>query len=419
MPDFNESSALLLKRAVDAGITSPAELSNLMGNASVETRQFSTMHESFAYRSAAQVIGAVSSADNRFTMKQIQDAVASHDPKQVATVMYENRADLGNTQAGDGWTYHGRGYLQYTGRDNYETYGHKFGVDLKNNPNLAADPETSAKLAIAFWQDKVPQALREDPRAAGKIINGGSNGADERVAASQSWAKTITPELVADIQSGKITLEQLSQTRSTSGVLKPGDQGASVHDLQVSLAKLGYTDAHGQPIKTDSDFGPSTRHAVEAFQRDHHVAVDGKVGPHTQHAMQEAIHAHAQPSLDSAAHPGNPFYREAQKAVYDLDQRIGRTPNQQSDQLAGALAPAAQQAGLQRIDEVRLSEDGLRAFAIESGALQRFAHVQTAEAVNMTLMQSGQAWMHNAARAVQPQPQPEQAMQRTPAPITL
>jgi hypothetical protein len=38
MPKFNENSALLFTRCVEAGIESPGELANIMGNASVETK---------------------------------------------------------------------------------------------------------------------------------------------------------------------------------------------------------------------------------------------------------------------------------------------------------------------------------------------------------------------------------------------
>lgn len=64
------------------------------------------------------------------------------------TQSYEGRSDLGNTQAGDGAKYHGRGYVQLTGRNNYEQYSKILGVDLVNNPDLALDPAIAAKILI-------------------------------------------------------------------------------------------------------------------------------------------------------------------------------------------------------------------------------------------------------------------------------
>jgi putative chitinase len=46
-------------------------------------------------------------------------------------------AQLGNTMPGDGVKYHGRGYVQLTGRANYSKATAKLGVDLVNHPELA------------------------------------------------------------------------------------------------------------------------------------------------------------------------------------------------------------------------------------------------------------------------------------------
>lgn len=134
MPKFNDSSALLFKACIDEGITSPAELANIMGNASVETKGFTTMHESLGYTTVENVERAVSSATKRNTREEIQAAIDSKDPEKIAHVLYGNRRDLDNTEPGDGWRYHGRGYFQYTGRYNYRTFGEKYGYDLEGNP---------------------------------------------------------------------------------------------------------------------------------------------------------------------------------------------------------------------------------------------------------------------------------------------
>ena len=49
---------------------------------------------------------------------------------------YEGRTDLGNTSAGDGKKFKGRGLIQITGRFNYSKLKVAFGVDFINTPNL-------------------------------------------------------------------------------------------------------------------------------------------------------------------------------------------------------------------------------------------------------------------------------------------
>lgn len=51
---------------------------------------------------------------------------------------------LGNTVAGDGVKYAGRGLVQITGRSNYIKAGIKLGVDLVNDPELALNKDIAA-----------------------------------------------------------------------------------------------------------------------------------------------------------------------------------------------------------------------------------------------------------------------------------
>ena len=96
------------------------------------------------------------------------------------TKNYEGRADLGNTQQGDGARYCGRGYIQLTGRANYRTYGALIGVDLEGNPDLAMDPAIAAEV-LAMYASK--RNLQRDSQAKNwrqvRIdVNGGTNGYD-------------------------------------------------------------------------------------------------------------------------------------------------------------------------------------------------------------------------------------------------
>lgn len=79
-------------------------------------------------------------------------ATARHESAQFRTLTeyasgasYEGRADLGNTQQGDGVRFKGRGYVQLTGRTNYTLWSKWLNQDLVGNPDsLINDRHQSA-----------------------------------------------------------------------------------------------------------------------------------------------------------------------------------------------------------------------------------------------------------------------------------
>jgi hypothetical protein len=89
---------------------------------------------------------------------------------------------LGNTQAGDGPRFKGRGYVQLTGRFNYNRIGAQIGEDLVGNPDRANDP-TVAGLILAQFLKNVETRVRNalgagNLREARRAINGGTHGID-------------------------------------------------------------------------------------------------------------------------------------------------------------------------------------------------------------------------------------------------
>lgn len=95
---------------------------------------------------------------------------------------YEWRRDLGNTQAGDGVRFKGRGLIQVTGRANYEECGRALGVDLIRNPQRLGDYDLACLSAGWFWSTRNlnPHADRDDVVRITRIINGGENGLADR-----------------------------------------------------------------------------------------------------------------------------------------------------------------------------------------------------------------------------------------------
>lgn len=89
---------------------------------------------------------------------------------------------LGNKQVGDGAKYHGRGYIQLTGRDNYKRAGQALGLPLEEQPELVERPEVAAKVAVWFWQNQVAPKVSNfsDTAQVTKPINSGLKGLDDR-----------------------------------------------------------------------------------------------------------------------------------------------------------------------------------------------------------------------------------------------
>jgi Putative peptidoglycan binding domain len=66
---------------------------------------------------------------------------------------YEGREDLGNTEPGDGPRFKGRGFVQITGRRNYQIWSDKLGINLIDNPEKAAIPEIAAMILVRGMRD--------------------------------------------------------------------------------------------------------------------------------------------------------------------------------------------------------------------------------------------------------------------------
>ena len=73
-------------------------------------------------------------------------------------------------------------------------------------------------------------------------------------------------------------------TASISGILRPGDKGEDVKELQTMLnAKLAgaFATIYINKLVVDGDFGKETTKAVKLFQNANHLEVDGEAGPKT------------------------------------------------------------------------------------------------------------------------------------------
>lgn len=104
---------------------------------------------------------------------------------------YEGRADLGNTQPGDGSFFRGHGLIQTTGRANHARVRDRLRAkfpdrqvpDFEADPNALAEYHWAALSAADYWDEHHLNALADcgDHEKICKRINGGLNGFEDRI----------------------------------------------------------------------------------------------------------------------------------------------------------------------------------------------------------------------------------------------
>jgi hypothetical protein len=135
--------------------------------------------------------------------------------------------------------------LQLTGRANYADNGKALGVDLVDNPTVAAQPALSLKIAREYWKRHNINADcgRDDAQAVTRKVNGGLNELSERIAFTQK---------------SKAAVARL-QAVALSGASVPGAR-AEHRDYGVEIvgAKALPGAAEGEDAKTWSGVLPAT-----------------------------------------------------------------------------------------------------------------------------------------------------------------
>lgn len=110
-----------------------------------------------------------------------------------AQMRYEGRADLGNTEPGDGKKYLGRGLIQITGRANYQQIADVLGEDFITHPALLETPKWASLSAAWFWDSRDLNGLADNGEfdRITRRINGGQRGRADRVAIHLAAAAVI------------------------------------------------------------------------------------------------------------------------------------------------------------------------------------------------------------------------------------
>lgn len=193
MIDFVYNNAgLLLKYFPKYGIITPNRISHFLGQLAHESLNFTRVEENLNY--SVELLlkkfgrDRISSADAKKYGRI--DGVQKANKIAIANIIYGGSfglKNLGNKYEGDGYKFRGRGYIQMTGRKNYEDFSKWSGIDVVSNPDLVLKPEIAFLASIWFWvignREKTNLNKYADKNlltTITRIINGGTNGLTDR-----------------------------------------------------------------------------------------------------------------------------------------------------------------------------------------------------------------------------------------------
>lgn len=181
-PRITDWYDVICKTLPEYNITTWQRVAQWIAQVGHESGNFRTLVENLNYGA----VGLKNTWPRSFPTLQIAQSY-ERQPERIANRTYANRMGNGSEQSGDGWKFRGRGLIQITGKSNYIQASKTLYGDeniLLNDPDILKEPDGAIRSACWFWNSRnlsVP-ADKEDTQTVTRLINGGLNGLDDRVA---------------------------------------------------------------------------------------------------------------------------------------------------------------------------------------------------------------------------------------------
>ncbi|MBP2197205.1 glycoside hydrolase family 19 protein [Pantoea cypripedii] len=166
----------------DFQINTPLRQAHFLAQTGHESAGFTKVEEGLNYSENA----LTSMFRNRITAEQARaygrNAMHAANQPMIASIIYANRNGNGDVKSGDGYRYRGRGLIQITGKANYAALVKQLSADIVANPDLLTGYQMAAASAAAWWKNHGLNELADsdDVDRITRIINGGTNGLDDR-----------------------------------------------------------------------------------------------------------------------------------------------------------------------------------------------------------------------------------------------
>jgi putative chitinase len=174
------------------GITTPLRLAHFLAQCGHESGGFKAVRENLNY-SAKGLMGIF----RKYFPNAKLALQYERKPEKIASLVYGNRMGNGSEASGDGFNYRGRGYIQLTGKSNYQLFDKTVPEDITANPDLVATKYPLASAAFFFNNNKLWAICDKGAdiatvTAVTKRVNGGTIGLPDRIKHFNEYYKLLT-----------------------------------------------------------------------------------------------------------------------------------------------------------------------------------------------------------------------------------
>jgi len=166
--------------AAKFGITTNLRLAHFLAQCALESMNFTAVVENLNY-SAQRLLQVFPKY-----FKNVDVNAYARNPQKIGSRVYANRMGNGDEASGDGFKYRGRGYIQLTGKNNYQSFTNHIGEDCVANPDLVATKYPLASAGFFFDSNNIWAVCDQGASDAvvtsvTKKVNGGTHGLAERI----------------------------------------------------------------------------------------------------------------------------------------------------------------------------------------------------------------------------------------------
>ncbi len=162
-------------------INTPIRLAHFLAQCAHESANFTAINENLNYGAKGLL-----TIFKKYFPSEIKAKEYERKPDKIANLVYAGRMGNGPEDSGEGYKYRGRGYIQLTGKTNYQAFSKVVGENVVENPQLVAIKYPLLSAAW-FWDSRKINEVADkgvteiEVAKVTKIVNGGTHGLTDRI----------------------------------------------------------------------------------------------------------------------------------------------------------------------------------------------------------------------------------------------